>query len=130
MFSNVVHCLLGDPENDDLEGRGYVAFFDLDLPLDLNIRVGRLKCPAEPGKASQETQIIKDGWPQVHLYSSAFLDTFLNQGDDDIQIFCRTAGRLSDLKMSTFHLEFNCGQVSSEGIMNLAGDPLSLLLVG
>jgi hypothetical protein len=63
MFSNVIHSLLGDPENDDLQGRGYVTFFDLDLPLDLNIRVGRLKSPAEPGKASQETQIVKDGWP-------------------------------------------------------------------
>jgi hypothetical protein len=63
MFSNVVHCLLSDLENDDLQGRGYVTVFDLGLLLDLNIRVGRLKYPEEPGKAGQETQIIKDKWP-------------------------------------------------------------------
>jgi hypothetical protein len=36
VFGDIVHGLLGNPESNDLQGREYVTFLDLDPLLDLN----------------------------------------------------------------------------------------------
>ena len=63
VFGDVVHCFLGDSENDDLQGRWHITFLDFNLLFNPDLRIDRLKPPAEPGKSRQETQVIKHRWP-------------------------------------------------------------------
>ena len=60
VLGNVVHPFLRYPKDNDLQGIGDVTFFESLFQLDFNPGINRLVPPAEPGKGSQETQVVQE----------------------------------------------------------------------
>jgi len=123
MSGDVVKNLLCNPVDDGFEAFG-ISPFNSYLLFGCVNRSSQTFFGTR--KELQGAQIVQDRWPRILLYSSTFIDDYLDRREEGIERFGRSWRGLSDLINLILHFEPNSCQASSDGIIKISAAILFL----